>query len=1761
MKKYLLLVFLMLISVLPALSQIGILPFDGPVKSCGKKAERYKITAPLPNATYHWSASPGAVLSATVGDSITVSFPSTSLPAGDTAWVFVQQFNSNGSEGPNGYKGITILPPPQPYLTTNTRVGCERLFDPEDPKEDPRDEEPLFIPEGKCIKACEYSSVVYTAHGQAGSTFSWSVTGGTGFPSGSNITVNWGSVGQGTVTVTETNINGCTGRYTICVDIIPKPRAAFGVMPNVDERDVTVCLNQPVIFVDMSSAGNGSPIENWYWDFGDKTSYSSSTTSNPVHTYSVPGDYTVTLTVKNACNCTDTYEITIHVMNEQGVTIVCPSLVCEGDRANYSLEGKISCKDYNWQVIGGSYNNNGASIDVVWDQVDDDGFGYVTFDPSSCDIPCPSITTVKIPVIKREGRIKGQTLVCTNNSYVYRLPAWPGTTFIWSVTGSSSGNIPVLHTDQPNELVINTTVPETITIQCRYNSELVDCEGRAVITVEVMSPADIYAPVTQTCQYSTVQYTLSGNYSGNWQWVVKGPNNSTQYYDGPSNNPFDLNANLAGNYTVSVSTADFCAPAALTLMVQAAPALANAITGPAQVCAGVINEYSAGAAQAGTTFTWSVTQGTGTIQGSNTGQTIGVVFTGTGPWQLSVTRTSLQSPNCSSAPLNFNIAPIQVPLNITGSNVACPNSLVNYSVGYLLGETYEWSVVPQTAGSVKSGNNSPNITVLWNNYSGATPHLRLVVRKCNQLYAQDFDVNIVGLPSLSLSYNNEVCRDDLAAITLNSTTNVTTASLLWDFGDGTTATGTMTGTAATVTHSYIAQNTSNVAYNFSVTVTNLNGCNIDPLTINGTITVKPAPIVQITPGGQISFCNTPITQAFTASLQSGFGNTTSLIWHTPAGTVTCSSINTPPCNPYTGTTAGVYFVEAVNDNGCIAKSNEAVLAAGCITPCEFNPQPSVQITGSTTDCGHVTVTASYQSGGINPGWSVISPAVWNVNPVNITASAGGGTASFSGDFVKPGHYTIVFGASYPDIHNNLCPAGAAQDVLIPLLPKMVYQANCTNVKLTDQSLYEPGTVFDHYVFYVYDNSNNLLYTQSVTAPINNYTFSLAPNATYKVKMVVYYSHSGYNGGAITSCETGLQTLTLDPMPSAGFTFDGQNRCEKVPVYFTNTSTPSTGLSYHWDFDDQASSLVKDPARVFNSFNSGQPYNVTLTVKNQNGCINAVTHQVNITQNQLSGSISAVPQVLCEGSTGLLQFNNGGLGSPSIYKWMNNASWFNTTTPPAASIPVSSSGYYWVRVEDANQCYFNANIPAVNVSVVRLMLPVINGPASVCQNQPFTLSTYAGDPLQVWYEWFMSDNGGPFYSIAGGAGFDHPSGLAAGNYSYYVIAYTPNPAGGFCSRQSATFNLTVNTPPGLPVISFTMNNCDNYELQLSASANSAGYYNWSNGMSGSDITVNQGGYYKVWFSAGGNGCMSEAEVSIPKDPKGYLWVLPEGCYSRCIPENGITISGPIIPFSYWEWNLNTNPYITGSNSVPQPLLIYAAGHYGLLLNNGLCTAATTGTLNLTVPDDCSKEVSCILEWGEPQATQLDDCTWEFSVDIYNVNSLPLPFTITSDVGGMLTPLVGVLQPGSNTLNFQWHAPTGNGPASFIIRFWLPNGEACEREFYKLDYNCERKEGRSVKPSAPVAPSAMAAQPSAKSLFTLVPNPANTITTIAYSLPENTLGTKTLELYDITGKRIGLHNLQQKGLLQLDISARPSGIYLVVIRQNGAILGSAKLVVTR
>jgi gliding motility-associated-like protein len=98
-----------------------------------------------------------------------------------------------------------------------------------------------------------------------------------------------------TLVITTTSICADTSIAVVKnVTVNPLPSSQFTLTP-----DTTTILDPEIKFLSMSS----DDVSAWYYEFGDG---GNSAYASPVHEYQMPGDYRVTLFVRNSFGCTDT---------------------------------------------------------------------------------------------------------------------------------------------------------------------------------------------------------------------------------------------------------------------------------------------------------------------------------------------------------------------------------------------------------------------------------------------------------------------------------------------------------------------------------------------------------------------------------------------------------------------------------------------------------------------------------------------------------------------------------------------------------------------------------------------------------------------------------------------------------------------------------------------------------------------------------------------------------------------------------------------------------------------------------------------------------------------------------------------------------------------------------------------------------------------------------------------------------------------------------------------------------------------------------------------------------------------------------------------------------------------------------------------------------------------------------------------------------------------------------------------------------------
>lgn len=121
----------------------------------------------------------------------------------------------------------------------------------------------------------------------------------------SNPNHTYSAPGSFNISLALQTISGCVDTFYTSATAIAKPTTDFGYY--------NLCFNaQPIQFFD-STQSNGTLISGTLWDFGDGNS---STLINPIHIYSLPGTYLVTLIKFSSFGCSDTIQHQIIVYPE-----------------------------------------------------------------------------------------------------------------------------------------------------------------------------------------------------------------------------------------------------------------------------------------------------------------------------------------------------------------------------------------------------------------------------------------------------------------------------------------------------------------------------------------------------------------------------------------------------------------------------------------------------------------------------------------------------------------------------------------------------------------------------------------------------------------------------------------------------------------------------------------------------------------------------------------------------------------------------------------------------------------------------------------------------------------------------------------------------------------------------------------------------------------------------------------------------------------------------------------------------------------------------------------------------------------------------------------------------------------------------------------------------------------------------------------------------------------------------------------------------
>lgn len=1611
----------------------------------------------------------------------------------------------------------TIVVNLAPTISTNYRTACR-------PVGDFTWVDGIHVGMG-CTFVCDSSIVRYYASGVAGSHFSWVITGGTIVTNyGDSVDVFWHGFGTtGTITLYD-SAGTCSGTDTKCIFVIHKPHACFSASA------IDVCLNDKVVFTDCSTADTSSPIVSWYWDFGD--GHYASTTYPPAHAFTATGSYTITLTVTNECGCTDTARVVINVTETPGPKIECPSVVCEGDYANYSTSAD-TCGVYDWSVVGGTITSGSgtAAITVHWTSVGPDGYGSVRLvEPCAS---CPDTTTLKIPVILQNATIEGPTVACAMTNYLYSLPLWPATRYMWGVLGSPGSIIDTVHNDY--KVWMNFPSAGTYTIHAWYENDIKLCGGNVFKTVTVVPKSTIIASQTTICPGATDTFTLSPFASGSWT-ITDNSTGSVVYTHGGT--PFYYTFTTAGTYIIS-ATGSFCAdPISVTVM--SAPAV-DSVSGKDTVCLGQPYTYVAHADISGFIYRWSAIGG---MVSPNVGDSVTVIWTATGTKKLFVWRENIVSPYCAGPQTVIGIQRDLPSPRITGPDTVCANSIRNYASTYSRGDDYDWTILPNTAGSVITGNHASNITVQWNNVTSITAaKIVQTVHKCGSIVRDTLNIVINPDPAVSIYAPSPSCPN--TGITISAPPGGLVYT--WTFGDGSPS---VTGNP--VVHRFpVNTTTSSVIYTIRVTVSPDPSA---PCPLAGSATQD----ISILPG-PVAYASTscPSTACYSLTPCEIYGTVTNnagaLSWQWFFGTYSGAPSPIPP-PPGTDTMVapsgtGYYSFVVTASSGCTDTSNAVYLLNDCTTYGSSGGHADGDLYGRGF-CADVNATTAsncdtlflYGGTADSASWTWLSPPVyWSTAGNNAVAV-----------YNAPGIYHFKYRGRVPcdsPYYYNWQTIEVTDTVM--LMPDFYYELHCgsggmDSIYLIDRSSSLPfwtGSPYPPLSGFFYQGTVLLYYPYYLG--LNNVHTAHAAPGTDTITDFVYFNafHKDY------VCLL-TKVINLPPTPTVGFVDSTSPICEGVPITFIPIDSSGI-LQYTWNFGDTSSSLLQYPQRTYQWSPSADPHldTVTLTISDTIGCVADTSVIVQIYHNTISGAMD-IGGVACAGTPFPINFGFITTGtSPYLYVWSNG----DTTTTPTDN--VYSSGSYWVTVFDANNCR-QSIFPAEPVEIINVPPAQITGKQDYCSGDLVQLSGYQG-PSST-YAWYR--DGSPISSdpsITDGV-------LSVGDYGYELdVSYTDSATGVTCPTTSAFDSVRIHGLPPAPVISGPLViDCNSYHLQYTAtdaSTDVPGTFNWSGGGFGTSAThdIYTGGPYRVWFTDR-YGCVNHSDFSVPLAPDTWFPYFPSGCYTICQQQLPLTLYGPPHAyFSSWAWLNNGTPALSGSGLM-LPYSITGAGNYQWDLNNGLCDE-TSDTMAVSTEncDGCQIVIlgaSLVCDNSNP-------ASYILTVTVMSP-AAGTTYTIGTDLGPV-TPFSGTFAsggPSTLTLTYTTFSPySAPGSVTVEVALTRPDGVKCFGKYTVSPVNTcgwvSEKPGHAIdtlnnNPTIAIDNSLL-----------VYPNPSSGEVNVSFDYGISAYKTKLITVYDELGRRMEYIEPQNvHGNWNFNAASWGSGVYIIRMEADGKALQTQKLVIT-
>jgi len=1333
-----------------------------------------------------------------------------------------------------------------------------------------------------CYQVCENSTSIIRVFNNDGNG-RWSVSGARNVNDfGEYVEILWGDAGRGSVVY-----ESACGPISACIDILDTPIPSFNTIPSGSDP-LVVCRNQEIFFENTSENAL-----NYEWNFGNGDQ---AETFDATYSYAEAGIYTVTLKASSICNCTEEITKTIEVLDAPAPTLDCVNSVCPETRQMYTATTD-GCNEYVWNISDNGTVINGGGInddfiEVIWHEGPD---GIIELSVSDCATAyCSFTNSFRVPIITPDGPLEGDVSVCSGEMSQYTAPYFPGTTYSWS---TNFGGV-VMSGQNTNAAVIqwpDVNAPTVVQVVLAYENCFLECGGEDILEVQVTPTISLNAD-EQVCFGEEATASALAGFSSPGpapvEWEIQDATGNTLFTAGlspditvtfnyPPGEYFWVAVNNSGDYCNELITS--------RITVTPTPDQPISITGETSICPGTAYGYTIENAGNFATL-WDITDGTDNF--TYEGQSISHTFVNNPPYVITARHRDIQYPDCLSEPIVLN-ARLGADTEIQGIDTVCFESISSYSIPAIGGALYSWSVIPASAGNVVE-ENMESSSIFWSASGNAT--LRLEV--CGEILEKN--VFVQARPVFNIIGNLTTCG--------NTTTEI------YSDAEG------LRHTWRNEDDMFISANdTVNLLPGYySLEVTDQYGCSTREAF---RIIELPFPAVSLT---------SPVLDFFCGDIPDGIPLVANTDEEDYVFTWYQDGIAVGSGPTYTATAFGVYQVEAINEFGCTALSSPATIGECC--PVETCLDTVVGNPGGCTflpfDFNITTDNVSCSEKIYTPTATELLPGSgrWKISTISDGYLGGAISDVFNFSYDLPGYYRVVFNGkldafSYP---NANCTHHQIFLDTVRLVADFNVQAACVNttVEIEDLTTFIPG---ENVVGWSWDFGDPASGGDNTSTDQNPSHVFNTPG-TYTITLVATAS------SGCTSRKT--QDIIISGGPTLDVVYDPVH-CEGSGVTFAIDENIFNPM---WNFGDPASGALNTANEKDVSHLYGTPgiFTVSITAEDIYGCLNDNSVDVDIRENNLAGDITIDPSnVICQGDQATLTAPSGGI------------SWDWTTGASTENIVVSTADQYGVTIRDENNCSYTPPAVFINVNpkpVIEVKGRIIYGPGefgpwttslAVCDNIDFELRVFSTQALN--YTWSTGSNN-EVLVFSGDGGFPDP-----GTEIFTVDGIDPLTG---CVSETASFTVEIFEVPSTPVIALTSGSAcsfDDNELSVQSPDMTLNYI-WSDGQTGTTITVSEGGLYTV-KAINSNGCIAESGVyeiikAAPVD------LIPGGCFDACNP---LTVCLPDINNVASYTIFKDGAVFDAGNVLPDNYVIDMDGSYEIEVTtlNG-CTAISE-PLNIILYD--------------------------------------------------------------------------------------------------------------------------------------------------------------------------------------------------------------------